>query len=264
MKEGSVTRRGLILGAAAMAAGAGAPAFVRSAQAQDLAYKLGDSTVVVRVEGGDRGRMIAFAPHSNETTSVAAARIVMSERGGKIVSIVNNEQRNITFRLGQTSHMVDPNRMFTDHGARASLRALGAYSEDAFRAVRDFATQVQGNVFQGSRLIFALHNNTDGGGYSFTSYLPGGAEAGNAARTYRNPDMDADDFVFVTSPTLFSFFEARRINVALQSGGAVDDGSLSVYCAQRRIPYVNIEAQSGHRSIQADMIRAACDILVIF
>ena len=41
-----------------------------------------------------------------------------------------------------------------------------------------------------------------------------------------------------------------------------DDGSMSVYFAQRGIPYLNIEAHNDHLQEQIEMVRAARQMLV--
>ena len=52
-------------------------------------------------------------------------------------------------------------------------------------------------------------------------------------------------------------------NVMLQDNANVpDDGSMSVYFARQRIPYLNIEANTDHLQEQIEMVRAARQMLV--
>ncbi|MBK7099776.1 MAG: hypothetical protein IPH58_17615 [Sphingobacteriales bacterium] len=98
--------------------------------------------------------------------------------------------------------------------------------------------------------IVALHNNTDSS-YSILSYL----NAKDAEDVYINENEDIDDFFFVTARSEFEYFKSLGRNVVLQSEEVKDDGSLSVYCQNNGIPYINIEAQHGHLQEQAEMIK---------
>ena len=107
----------------------------------------------------------------------------------------------------------------------------------------------------------ALHNNS-AGQYSATSYLPGQELASYAADIHLQQEKDPDDFFFVTEQSLFEALSAHEFNVVLQDNRSVtDDGSLSVYCGQQSIPYVNVEAQYDHQEEQQKMIEALLDIL---
>ena len=106
-----------------------------------------------------------------------------------------------------------------------------------------------------------MHNNTDVN-YTIKSYLPGGDEAQNTAQIHINPDMDVDDFVYTTDLGFFEKLRARNINVILQDNEKyVNDGSLSVYCGKKGIPYINIEAQKGHFDEQLFLIKEVMAIL---
>ena len=57
-------------------------------------------------------------------------------------------------------------------------------------------------------------------------------------------------------PRLYGLFTPTGFNVVLQNNANVtDDGSLSVYCGQREIEYVNVEAQHGHRGANRKMLK---------
>ena len=110
-------------------------------------------------------------------------------------------------------------------------------------------------------IVVAMHNNTDVN-YSIKSYLPGGDESENTKDVYINDSWDPDDFVYTTVEEYFNELKARGVNVILQDNEAcVNDGSLSVYCGQNDIPYLNIEAQKGHLEEQIQLIGIVMEIL---
>ncbi len=110
-------------------------------------------------------------------------------------------------------------------------------------------------------VVLTLHNNTEGG-YSARSYEPGAEYASDAAAVTVHAGTDPDDFFFVTDRALYDALVAEGFNAVLQDNdAATDDGSLSVWAAREGVPYVNVEAQHGHRAEQARMISALVDVL---
>ena len=130
------------------------------------------------------------------------------------------------------------------------------------RAVEEFTTELlRIYALDTVDAVVALHNNADCN-YSATQYLDGQELARDAADVHLEDGQDADDFFFVTEKRFFEALRARRFNVVLQDNRSVtDDGSLSVYCGQHGIPYVNVEAQDGHLQAQKTMIEALFDVL---
>ena len=109
--------------------------------------------------------------------------------------------------------------------------------------------------------VVALHNNTPER-YGANSYAPGQEYAQDAAAVHLVPGSDLDDFFFVTEHGIYQALVELGFNVVLQNNAAVtDDGSLSVYCGQHRIPYVNVEAQHGHLRQQIDMLTSLFTVL---
>jgi len=106
-----------------------------------------------------------------------------------------------------------------------------------------------------------MHNNTDVN-YSIESYLPGGDESENTMDVNVAPDWDPDDFIYTTVEAYYIKFKEAGLNVILQDNDkCVNDGSLSVWCGQRNIPYVNIEAQKGHYDEQMKLTKIVVEIL---
>lgn len=216
-------------------------------------YLLGDATIKIKVFHNGNGPTFV-CPHDNENTASAVALEMVRLHGGVLIELSHNGERNIRFNHQGVAYTFDPNRMWTDRGIRASLQTLGqTYSEEAHQMVESFASVVK--LFFKPGLIVAVHNNTDGN-YALSSYTQGGDMENEASKIFINPDTDPDDFFFVTSTSLFDRLKARNFNVVLQARGASDDGSLSVYAASKGIPYVNVEAQTGHATFQRAMIEA--------
>ena len=225
---------------------------------------LGDARVNIRVhafEGSQASVFSALNLHDDESTSVDAALDVVEERGGRVVELAHTGERNVAFRVDNVDFVADPNRMFTDAGRRRTLADKSRDTPEARAALEAFADAVLAAYAPGAPAVVTLHNNTDEN-YSARSYLPGAEYDTDAAAVTVHPGADADDFFFVTDRALYDALVARGFNAVLQDNeAATDDGSLSVWAAQQGVPYVNVEAQHGHRAEQARMIEALMDVL---
>ena len=226
--------------------------------------KLGDLTVVrVRHTAGTGPLLVNV--HDDENTSVQAALQVIEKRGGTVLELQHTGERLLRFHLEGKAFTADPNRIFTAQGVPATLRKNGGTSKAAETAVQAFAAALLADLRapEGSPLI-ALHNNTLALSYSVQSYRPGGADAGEAAEVFEAKGRDPNDFFLVTERAHFEALKAKGFNVVLQKPAPdTDDGSLSVYCAQHGLAYVNVEAQHGHASEQAAMLEALYDVLAL-
>jgi hypothetical protein len=218
-------------------------------------YMLGDTKVTLNSSSSGSGPTY-FGPHSNETTSINAATAIAKARGGRVFWLTHGDgQRNITFVLEGKTYVVDPNRIFSSKGAKDSLNKLGGSSPKAIKAVRGLAAFVLDKLFAGHvRPLVGLHNNTDGN-LSAKSYKSGDNKK-EAKEVYIHPGLDVDDFFFVTSKASFETLKQKGFNVVLQAWPIADDGSLSVYCQKRGVPYINVEAQAKHSSQQQKMLKA--------
>lgn len=216
---------------------------------------IGDSTVDLVLHETSVPGLTYLNLHDDENTSVRAALDVIREHGGSVLELKHSGMRNITFELEGVKYEFDPNRMFNDQGAAASLERFGPVNDAAISAVRSFADDVLQQILPpGSNVIVTLHNN-EGRGYSILSYLPDGNYASEALDVHVGEGIDPHDFYFVTDLAIYHQLQEADLNVVLQDNVHVtDDGSLSVWCAQNQLPYVNVEAQDGHRGSQADMI----------
>lgn len=258
--KSGISKRELLCGVGAVVGTAALAAYPDMAFASayiENKYQIGDKTVGIRIYNGHDASHLYFAPHSSETTCVQAALSVTKTHGGKLVQIINGGQRNITFRVKGMQYAVDPNRIFTDVGLAASIKKLSsAYSKDAHDAVAGFVKYLLINIGgMGGKTLIGLHNNTPGS-YSILSYKPGGEYARDVSDLSINSSLSPDDFYFTTARSIFDALK-KSYNVALQDAKRViNDGSMSVYCAQHGVRYVNVEAQAGHLTVQSEMLRA--------
>lgn len=225
-------------------------------------YTIGTTRVATLMHQREGSSLLFFNMHDDENTAVEAALKVIREFGGRVLELRHSGNRLIEFELEGVQQAVDPNRIFTDSGAKASLERYGTYTPASFDSVRQFADEILARYpFPESSVIITVHNNSEDA-YSLLSYTAGGDYEVDAAETHYQPGSDPDDFFFVTDRYFFEALSAQGYNVVLQDNTNVtDDGSLSVLAARRQIPYINVEAQHGHRRQQAKMIREVYRIL---
>ena len=187
------------------------------------------------------------ALHDTEKTGLKAAFRFMRIYGGYAVELQYGGLRNINFSDSLQKFSFDPNSMFTDEGAYMGLvlSSVPQVPYELIGKVRNLGTEVLKLCNADSAgFLIALHNNYDGG-FSTYSYTDGNYLETSAEDVYINPNMDPDNFVFVTDRRFFEYLKRRETSVVLQSTEVPDDGSLSVYAMQNKIPYANIEVQHG-------------------
>ncbi len=239
-------------------------AFVQTLFAQTTLQEcaIGDTSIQLQKQYfGTAPKGIYFINlHANETTSIDATNQYLKKSNGSFIQLKNGDVRNVRFSLTNTLFKVDPNRIFTSDGIETTLKKNSTYTIDAAKVVTNFAQNIIDAMPQ-PKLIIAMHNNTNND-FSISSYSKGKNEAINAAKLYINPAMDADDFIYTTELKIFNYLKGKKINVVLQKNkGFKDDGSLSVYCSQQKIPYINIEAQLGHLKEQLQMLEAISTVI---
>ena len=217
-------------------------------------YQLGDITITLKCyEYGERNDILMINLHSDETTSVEAAKQILQETGGVLLKIENNNERIVSFKLNGRTFSFDPNRMFTKKGITSSLQKFHWYSSLAVKKIEGLAKFVLNKIHGEYKTLIALHNNDDGN-YSIDSYANGDFSK-DAAKVNVDASQDKDNFFFTTDPHLHKSFAESNFNSALQNNRYVtDDGSLSVYYGKKKRSYVNVEAESGKKEEQMKMI----------
>lgn len=205
--------------------------------------------------GQDTADVLLYNMHDNENTSALAGRVFGEKYAGSYYELLHTGKRNISFLIGDDSIHIDPNRIYTDTGIRLQLEKNEIKDTLLFQAIRQWRDTLLTKLRIDSRsLVIALHNNT-ANNYSFKSYQPGKEYEAEACALKKGCYYDKDDFYFVTDSIHFEQLANGNYNVILQATETLtDDGSLSVYCGQFGIPYVNVEAQHGHFSRQLKML----------
>jgi hypothetical protein len=218
-------------------------------------YKLGDKTVKILISKTSKrpAKFIYFNMHDNENTAVEATKEIIKKYGGTLIELQNDGKRLINFSLKDERFTIDPNRIFTGEGIVKTLKNNGEYSTEAEKETNRFAGNLK-NFLKNAQLVIAVHNNSNEN-YSIKSYEASGEYDTDAKLVNLEPEMDVDDFFFVTDDNLFRKLKAKNQNVALQDNSYMtDDGSLSVYCGKNKIPYINVESEQGHLLEQIKML----------
>lgn len=223
-----------------------------------LFYKLGDGQLRIRVyQYGNNKDLFFINLHDDEVTAVSAAKRILAENGGTLVKIENNKQRNIRFRLNGKNYAFDPNRIFSRVGIIQTLSKFGRSDMGAINELDKFSKQILQLLPSPPTCIIALHNNTHGN-YSITSYLVGREREKDAKAVRIMPAQDPDDLFLTTDSALFRKFTSEKYNAVLQDNvNAYKDGSLSIYCGEKGIRYLNCETEHGKLAQYGEMIKMA-------
>ena len=200
--------------------------------------------------------------HHNETTSLNAGKQYLNRIGGRLINIDNNGERLINFKYNEANYTFDPNRIYSAYGIDSTVTALSQqYDSVAALQVSKFARSLISDFIYSSNLIVSLHNNRDSS-LSILTFKDSSSISNNSAEVFINPAMDVDDFLLTTDKGLFKRIKEKNINVVCEDIDIVkDDGSLSLYAARNKIPYVNIEAQHQHFDEQLEMLMVLEDII---
>lgn len=222
---------------------------LNTACSQHFPVQLGDKIVdVVQIKNG-RGKNFIHV-HQNETTALQAAKKTIQTKGGSIITLVHDGERNIVFHLHEKRYEFDPNRIFTDTGIKKTLAEFGPYDKAAHHEVNKLAEQIKTILPPGK--IIAVHNNDT---YSLKNYFPGADMAHDAAALNYNPEYYYRNFYLVTKKDDYIRLKSLKFNSILQAITATDDGSLSVYLAER--DYINVEAGYDQLAQQINMLNHA-------
>lgn len=196
-----------------------------------------------------------LAIHDNEDTGVKAAFDYIAMNGGSIVDCQYGGARNFKFIQDEVTYQTDPNSIYTAEGIPIGLEKYGVSSEAVVAEMKNTGKTILKTYNpKKSPYIFTLHNNADGG-FGIQSYLPENELGSTADSVHVNYEMDEDDMILVTELKLFNLLKKADVNVVLQSEEAVDDGSLSIYAMQNKIPYLNVEVQHGHQEENLRLIQ---------
>lgn len=208
--------------------------------------QVGDSSVLIHQQKSGRGKTFVHL-HQNETTALKAARTVVDAEGGRLLTLIHDGGRNITFSLHGARFEFDPNRIFSDVGIKKTLLQFGEYTEDAHREVKKLADKIKELLPKGK--IIAVHNNET---YSLLDYFPGHELACDAQALHINQGYFYRNFYLVTQQYDYLRLKELKFNTIWQAVNAVDDGSLSIFLSERS--YINVEAGYDQLEAQIDML----------
>jgi hypothetical protein len=223
-----------------------------------IVHKIGETPVTIRtMQYGNTSDMVYINLHADEITSIQAAQSLLEKEGGLLVKIDNNNKRNIRFRLKGRYYTFDPNRIFSREGIRQTLTSMGRFSNEAVDEIEKFANRLLQFIPPTTSCIIALHNNTDGK-FGINSYLPGADRQWDAKLVYADTLQDEDDIFLTTDSLLYRRLAKESFNTIWQDNSNVRrDGSLSVYCGERNIIYLNCETQHGKLGQYSAMLQKA-------
>jgi hypothetical protein len=185
----------------------------------------------------------------------------LSVHGGTIVDCQYGGGRNFKFINDEETFQTDPNSIYTPKGIKIGLKKYGLWDDKVVNML-DSAGKKIINYYNQEKpgYIFTLHNNGDGA-FGIRSYLPGYELSSAADSVHINFEMDPDDMILVTEKAIFNLLKQENVNVVLQSPFAADDGSLSIYAMQHKIPYINVEVQHGHLEENLRLIKISAAAL---
>lgn len=228
---------------------------------ETINLKISGKDLPVVINRGKTAKPLYFNMHDDENTSVEAAKVVADKFGGTVIELKHSGERLIDFKLNNKNYKIDPNRIFTKIGISKTLDNYGDTTPEAEAEVDKFAKKLVSDFLKQSDVIVALHNNSNDE-YSAKNYEKGKKNETDAAKVFIDPANDVDDFFFVTEEKHFNKLKEKGFNVILQDNAKVtDDGSLSVYCGNEKITYINVEAQHGHLVQQIKMLEALREVL---
>ena len=202
-----------------------------------------------------------LAIHDDEDTGVKAAFEYIRFSGGSIIDSQYGDVRNFKLTNDGESFQTDPNSIYTKKGIPIGILKFGPVDDDVVKMLERAGKSIL-KLYDPDKLgyIFTLHNNGDGG-FGIGSYLKGNELESTADSVHVNIVADPDDLILVTELSLFNKLKKENVNVVLQSNNAPDDGSLSIYAHQKKIPYINVEVQHGHIEDNLKLIETAVKAL---
>ena len=225
-------------------------------------YQLGENKIPITIlQYGDVKDVVYINVHDDETTSVEAAKSILEINGGILIKIENNHRRNIRFRFRNNFYAFDANRIFSRQGIEQTLNINGRISKPAINEIEKFAQRLLQLIPDSTSCIVALHNNTNGA-FSINSYLAGHERQFDARAVYADSNEDIDDIALTTDSLIYQKMADYRYNTIWQHNEkAKKDGSLSIYCGERNLRYINIETEHGKLNQHIQMLQKLMLIL---
>ncbi|MFP5288561.1 MAG: hypothetical protein ACLGI9_22690, partial [Thermoanaerobaculia bacterium] len=127
---------------------------------ENIPLRLGETGIAFAVHSTDRREPAFLVLHENERTVVEAGLEAIRARGGRLVQVQAQGGRLVEIELDGATWRFDPNRVFTEAGAEATLqRHNGSAPASVLAEVRRFAEAVLEIYGAGSLpVLITLHN----------------------------------------------------------------------------------------------------------
>ncbi|MBK6818467.1 MAG: hypothetical protein IPG85_02210 [Bacteroidetes bacterium] len=220
---------------------------------------LGDRICIVKKTITQANALTLIALHDNENTAIEAFQSWTQQLNINLLELHQSDDRYLKCRYNNRDYCFDPNQVFSEKGIHNTLyEKNSSCPPELVHIIKAFADTLL-KMFLNTRYhhyMIAIHNNSSEN-FSVLSYN----NSSNATAVFVSKDEDIDDFFIVTDTSDYEYFKNMNLNVVLQSKNAEEDGSLSVYCQQNQIPYINIEAEHGHLNKQIEMIKIVYDLV---
>lgn len=235
----------------------------------DISFRLGAKTCTVKYQENKKGIATLLSLHDNENTAIEAFNSLPKEISFNLFEIRQANERWLAYRTNKKDYFFDPNRIFSKPGIDSTLKKCNEGTAIFPTAVTIQIKNFSDNLLKTlsarnpSKYIISIHNNTNNGTLSLIDYIKPNKYYKEAEDVFMAEGKDLDDFFLVTELNDFNYLKALNENVVLQSDNPNDDGSLSVYCGKNKIPYINIEAEEGHKNQQMSMLEIIYSLLRI-
>lgn len=222
-------------------------------------FYLGKKYCTLKTQGNSNKIASFISLHDNENTSVEVYLSLTDTLNDiTLYELQQTGERLLKYGIDKKEYSFDPNRIFSKIGVNNTLvKYNNVYPQELDDKLQAFADTLLSIITPTSTkgYIVAIHNNTDNN-FSVLSY-----NTKDTLEVFTSPMEDPDDFFIVTLKEDFEYFKSLQLNVVLQSENVVDDGSLSIYCQNKKIPYINIEVQHGHKTQQINMIQKTYSLI---
>jgi hypothetical protein len=222
-------------------------------------FQLGDTSLALTktwFHDPDHGLYLIL--HENETTARQAALDHIQKYGGIVLALEGQGKRDVAFSLAGKTWVIDPNRIFTARGIEQTLDANNPSSwrknQSAVMTAVHTAAQIILTQIGPAAAVIAVHNNLN---HTAKDFLQDPLTAGicwaGGKKTH--------EFYYVTCWKDYTALGAQGYTViwqdAKKAASGQGDGSLSDFCGQRGIRYINVEAAFASSGRQRQMLEAA-------
>jgi hypothetical protein len=206
-----------------------------------------------------------FHLHMNEVTAKESGLAAVRDQGGTFISLDHGGgfgNREMTVRLDGITYTLDPNRIFTDNALLE--KTMPKPTAKHLLRLKDFVLWIERNILtavgqRNRKTVIGLHNNTDDDvNGELLSIRTEKKLIGIDNRAVNiNPLWDIDNFFITTlEPTFKTLLQTTAGNLSLRMLKPRDIGYLSNWLIQKKIDYINVEAQIGDSVNNQGMIRS--------